>query len=324
MRIIDIVGLRLCVGANVASIIVVPWRATVKLAIFDGYRLGLVSADEQFIVDVSDAVPWPIDDDPLGAGWWVRLCRDLPSLRPFLQAAADSGEPKPLDSVRLRAPALNPSKVIACALNYAAHVAEMRTGVLPRVGVTPAEGTEDFDVFLKAPSSLIGPADCVVLPAGPLEQKREIHHESELVIVIGAGGLQIPESEAYDHILGYCIGLDITVRGRGDRSRRKSYDTFSPIGPWITTADEVGDPTQLAISLEIDGVVRQDARTRDMLVNIPGIIGYASEVMTLNPGDLIFTGAPAGVGEIHANDVMDTAITHLGRMRIPVVGPTLD
>src|SRR5581483_1220370 len=159
----------------------------------------------------------PIDNDPLGAGWWVRLCRDLPTLRPFLESAAAAGEPKPLDSVRLRAPALNPSKVIACALNYAAHVAEMRTGVLPRVGVTPAEGTEDFDVFLKAPSSLIGPSEAVVLPPGPLEQKREIHHESELVLVIGTGGKDIPESEAYDHILGYCIGLDITVRGRGDR-----------------------------------------------------------------------------------------------------------
>jgi 2-keto-4-pentenoate hydratase/2-oxohepta-3-ene-1,7-dioic acid hydratase in catechol pathway len=296
----------------------------VKLAIFDDYRLGLVSADERYIVDVSDALPWPRDGDTLGAGWWVRLCRDLPSLRPFLQAAADAAEPRPLDSVRLRAPALNPSKLIACALNYAAHVAEMRTGVLPRVGMGPAEGTEEFDVFLKAPSSLIGPSDSVTLPAGPLAQKREIHHESELVIVIGTGGWRIPESEAYDHILGYCIGLDITVRGRGDRSRRKSYDTFSPIGPWITTADEAGDPTQLEIRLAIDGVVRQDARTRDMLVNIPGIIGYASEIMTLNPGDLIFTGAPAGVGEIHPGDVMDTAITHLGRMRVPVRAPEID
>jgi 2-keto-4-pentenoate hydratase/2-oxohepta-3-ene-1,7-dioic acid hydratase in catechol pathway len=293
----------------------------VKLAIFDEYRLGIVSADERFIADVSDALPWPPDLDPLGAGWWVRLCRDLPDLQPYLEAAAASAEPRPLDAVRLRAPALNPSKVIACALNYAAHVAEMRTGVLPRVGIAPPEGTEDFDVFLKAPSSLIGPNDSVVLPAGPLEQRREIHHESELVIVIGRGGSMIPESEAYDHILGYCIGLDITVRGRGDRSRRKSYDTFSPIGPWITTADEVGDPTQLEIRLEIGGNVRQDARTRDMLVNIPGIIGYASEVMTLNPGDLIFTGAPAGVGEIHPGDVMDTVITHLGRMRIPVLAP---
>jgi 2-keto-4-pentenoate hydratase/2-oxohepta-3-ene-1,7-dioic acid hydratase in catechol pathway len=210
---------------------------------------------------------------------------------------------------------------MACALNYAAHVTEMRTGVLPRVGVTPPEGTEDFDVFLKAPSSIIGPADHVILPAGPLEKQREIHHESELVIVIGRGGYQIPESDAYDHILGYCIGLDITVRGRGDRSRRKSYDTFSPVGPWLTTADEVGDPTNLQIRLEIGGAVRQDANTRDMLVNIPGIIGYASEVMTLNPGDIIFTGAPAGVGQIHPGDVMDTAITHLGRLQIPVEGP---
>jgi len=289
-----------------------------KLAIFDEYRLGLVLPDELHIVDVSDLIPWRFDADPLGAGWWVRLCRDLPLLRSELEAAAGAGEPKALDSVRLRAPVLNPSKVMACAINYAAHAAEMRDVILERVGVQPGEGAGDFDVFLKATSSLIGPNDSVVLPEGPVEQHKEIHHESELVIVIGAGGSRIPESEAYDHILGYCIGLDITVRGRGDRSRRKSYDTFSPVGPWVTTADEVGDPTNLDIRLEIGGVVRQDANTRDLLVNIPGIIGYASEVMTLYPGDIIFTGAPPGVGEIHPGDVMDTAITRLGRMQVPV------
>ena len=227
----------------------------------------------------------------------------------------------PLASVRLRPPVLNPSKVMACAINYAAHAAEMREGILERVGVQPGEGSGDFDVFLKAPSSIVGPSDHVVLPEGPVEQHKEIHHESELVIVIGTGGWRIPESEAFDHILGYCIGLDITVRGRGDRSRRKSYDSFSPVGPWITTADEVGDPTHLDIRLELGGVLRQNANTRDLVVNIPGIIGYASEIMTLNPGDIIFTGAPAGVGEIHPGDVMDTTITRLGRLQIPVDSP---
>jgi 2-keto-4-pentenoate hydratase/2-oxohepta-3-ene-1,7-dioic acid hydratase in catechol pathway len=292
-----------------------------KLAIFDDYRLGVVLPDEQYIVDVTDAVPGRTDSDPFGAGWWVRLCRDLPIVRPELEAAAEAGEPVLLSDVRLRAPALNPSKVMACAINYAAHAAEMRDVILQRVGVQPTESTGDFDVFLKSTSSLIGPGDSVVLPQGPMAEHKEIHHESELVIVIGEGGYCIPESDAYDHILGYCIGLDITVRGHGDRSRRKSYDTFSPVGPWITTADEVGDPTNLAIRLEIGGTVRQDANTRDLLVNIPGIIGYASEVMTLYPGDIIFTGAPPGVGEIHPGEVMDTAITKLGRMQVPVRAP---
>jgi 2-keto-4-pentenoate hydratase/2-oxohepta-3-ene-1,7-dioic acid hydratase in catechol pathway len=292
-----------------------------KLAIFDDYRLGAVTPEETGIVDVSDALPWPVDPDPLGAGWWVRMCRDLPQLSAPLRSAAAAGPVKPLSAVRLRAPVLNPSKVMACAINYAAHAAEMREGILQRVGVQPSESSGDFDVFLKSPSSIVGPSDHVMLPEGPVEQHREIHHESELVIVIGAGGWRIPESEAFDHILGYCIGLDITVRGRGDRSRRKSYNTFSPVGPWITTADEVGDPTHLDIRLEIDGVVRQNANTRDLVVNIPGIIGYASEIMTLNPGDVIFTGAPAGVGEIHPGDVMETTITGLGRMQIPVDPP---
>jgi 2-keto-4-pentenoate hydratase/2-oxohepta-3-ene-1,7-dioic acid hydratase in catechol pathway len=293
----------------------------VKLAIFDAYRLGAVSSDESAIVDISDALPWPVDPDPLGACWWPRLCRDFEKLEGDLKRAAANGRPQPLSAVELRAPVLNPTKVMACAINYAAHAAEMRDGILQRVGVQPGEGAGEFDVFLKAPSSIIGPVERVVLPEGPLEQHREIHHESELVIVIGQGGHRIPESEAFDHILGYCIGLDITVRGRGDRSRRKSYDTFSPVGPWITTADEAGDPTHLDIQLQIGGTIRQHANTRDLVVNIPGIIGYASEVMTLNPGDIIFTGAPAGVGEIHAGDVMDTTITGLGRMQIRVDPP---
>src|SRR6266571_8400315 len=141
-----------------------------KLAIFDDYRLGIVLADELHLVDVSDLIPWRFDADPLGAGWWVRLCRDLPMLRAELDAAAGVAEPKPLDSVRLRAPVLNPSKVIACAINYAAHAAEMRDVILQRVGVSPGEGAGEFDIFLKATSSLIGPNDSVVLPLGPVEQ----------------------------------------------------------------------------------------------------------------------------------------------------------
>ncbi|MBX5490822.1 MAG: fumarylacetoacetate hydrolase family protein [Chloroflexi bacterium] len=288
-----------------------------KLALFDDYRLGVVTPDETALVDVTDALPWPHDPDPQGAGWWVRLCRDFAALRERLAAAA-RGTPRSLASVRLRAPVLNPSKIVAAASNYHAHVEEMHA-VLERTAGGVEPWLMEFDVFLKAPSSIIGPEEAVVLPAAPLAAGKEIHHESELAVVIGRGGRHIPEHEALAHVLGYTIGLDMTVRGTGDRSRRKSYDTFTPLGPWLVTADEIADPHALHIHLTVNGTTRQDVNTRDMVVKIPGIIAYASSVMRLEPGDVILTGAPPGVGQVRPGDVLETRIAGIGRMRQTVV-----
>lgn len=289
-----------------------------KLAIFDDHRLGAVSADGRTLIDLTPTLPWPHDPDPLGAGWWVRLCRDFAQLRPRLEAAAANGPTRPLDSVTLRPPVLNPTKVVACAVNYAEHVKEMRDTVLPRVAGKVEAWMLDFDVFLKAPSSLVGPADSILLPTGPTVDGKEIHHEAELTLVIGRGGAGIAEAEALDHVLGYTIGIDVTLRGDGDRSRRKSYDSFTPLGPWLTTADEIPDPHALSIELSIAGETRQRANTADMTVRIPGIIAYASGIMRLEPGDVILTGAPQGVGQIHDGDLIHTTITGLGEMRLPV------
>jgi 2-keto-4-pentenoate hydratase/2-oxohepta-3-ene-1,7-dioic acid hydratase in catechol pathway len=285
-----------------------------KLALFNEHRLGLVAGGG--LVDVTGALPWRHDPDPLTAGWWRRLCRDLAAVRPALLDAA-GGEVIPLEAVRLRAPVLGPSKVVATASNYAAHVEEMH-GVQERTLGRVESWMMRFDVFLKAPSSISGPADDVVLPPELVSAGEEIHHESELVVVIGRGGRHIGEESALDHVLGYTIGLDITVRGEGDRSRRKSYDTFSPVGPWVTTADEVGDPGDLDIHLRVNGADRQRVNTSTMLAKVPAIIARASSIMTLLPGDLIFTGAPPGVGPIHPGDVLDVAISRLGRMRLVV------
>src|SRR5713226_949544 len=127
-----------------------------KLAIFDDMRLGVVSGDERSIVDVTAGLPWPHDPDPIGAGWWVRLCRDLPSLRARLESAGRDGQAKPLSEVRLRASVLNPGKIVACAVNYAEHAAEMAS-VHERVGGDRPAWLMRFGVFLKAPSSIIGP-----------------------------------------------------------------------------------------------------------------------------------------------------------------------
>lgn len=274
-----------------------------RLALFNENRLGVVRGEDA-LVDVTSALPhW---DNDYAANWWLRLCHDYESLRPRLESAAREGQAQPLSGVRLRASALNPSKILAAASNYGAHRAEM-TGRFS----APGSWMGEFDVFLKSPSSIIGPSEPVLLPE---VGDREIHHESELAFVIGRGGRDIPESEALSHVLGYTILLDITVRGDGDRSRRKSYDGFTPMGPWLVTADEVGDPHSLQIELWVNGEKRQDVNSGDMLTKIPEMIAYASRVMTLNPGDVFTTGSPAGVGKIVPGDTMVTQISKIGRM----------
>jgi 2-keto-4-pentenoate hydratase/2-oxohepta-3-ene-1,7-dioic acid hydratase in catechol pathway len=289
----------------------------VKLALFDDNRLGIVSADGGSVVDVTDALPWPHDPDPLTAGWWRAMCRDYASLAPALQKAADAGAPRPITEVTLRAPALAPTKVIAAASNYGEHVAEMHEVQERTLGKVEAWMME-FDVFLKAASSIVGPGADIVLPPDVVAAGHEVHHESELVIVIGAGGKDIPLDEAMDHVLGFTAGLDITVRSAADRSKRKSYDSFSPLGPWIVTRDEIGDGGDLDILLTCEGAVRQSVNTRDLLTPVPQIVAYASTIMTLNPGDVLFTGAPPGVGPIAAGEKLEMSISGIGSMTVSV------
>jgi len=287
----------------------------VRLAILDGLRLGVVAGDE--VADVTGALPWPHDADPLTAGWWRLLCRDLDLVRPALaRAAEDPSSPRiALADARLRAPAVSPSKIVAAASNYAGHVAEMH-GVQRRTLGRVEPWMMEFDVFLKAPSSICGPRDEIALP--PEQAGAEIHHEAELVAIVGRGGRHIPAAEALSRIAGYTIGLDVTVRGEGDRSRRKSYDTFSPLGPWLVTADEAGDPADMDIDLECNGVRRQHVSTRDMIVPVRDIVAYASTIMTLLPGDVVFTGAPPGVGAIRPGDKLRVWISRLGEMEVGV------
>jgi 2-keto-4-pentenoate hydratase/2-oxohepta-3-ene-1,7-dioic acid hydratase in catechol pathway len=287
-----------------------------KLALFDDHRLGAVVGEE--IADLTPAVPGH-DPNPLTAGWWRALAANLDELRPELdKLAADPARRRPLASVELLAPALNPSKIVACASNYREHVQEMH-GVQSRTLGAVHDWMMEFDVFLKAPSSLSGPNDDIVLPQEIVDKGYEIHHESELVIVVGRGGKDIPVEDALDAVLGYTIGLDITVRSDGDRSRRKSYDTFSPLGPWITTSDEADDPAGFEIDLVVNGDDhRQHVTTKDLITPVAAVVSYASHMMTLLPGDLVFTGAPPGVGPIKHGDVLDTRISGIGAMRIAV------
>jgi 2-keto-4-pentenoate hydratase/2-oxohepta-3-ene-1,7-dioic acid hydratase in catechol pathway len=286
-----------------------------RLAIFDRQRLGVVI--DGGIADVTGALPWPYDPDPVTAGWWRRLCRDYDAVRPALAEAACRAPVYALDSVRLQAPVLGPSKIIAAACNYAEHITEMHVVQQRTLGRVESWMME-FDVFLKAPSAITGPADDIVLPPAVLAAGHEIHHESELVAVVGTGGRDIPAESALSHLAGYTIGLDITVRSAGDRSRRKSYDTFSPLGPWLTTPEDAGDVGDLDIELDCNGARRQQVNTSRLRIPVPALVAYASSVMTLLPGDVIFTGAPPGVGPIAPGDTLHTRITGLGEMELCV------
>jgi 2-keto-4-pentenoate hydratase/2-oxohepta-3-ene-1,7-dioic acid hydratase in catechol pathway len=169
--------------------------------------------------------------------------------------------------------------------------------------------------FLKANSSLSGPADPVVLP--PLED-REVHHECELGIIIGKRGRAIDPSDARSYIFGFTCLLDMVVRGAEERVMRKSFDTFCPTGPWITTVDEVDNLDDIRLSLKVNGEVKQTANTRDLIVSIPEMISMSSAVTTLEPGDIIATGTPAGVGPVKDGDLLEISIEGIGAMTLPV------
>jgi len=147
---------------------------------------------------------------------------------------------------------------------------------------------------------------------------RRTDHEVELVVVIGKAGKFIPQERAMKHVAGYSLGLDMTVRGVEDRSFRKSPDTYCVLGPWFVTADEIEDPGHLDIALAVNGEVRQRANSSLLLVNIPRLIELASTAYTLHPGDLIYTGTPAGVGPVSDGDTITASCEGIGEMHIRV------
>jgi len=209
----------------------------------------------------------------------------------------------PLAKVRLLAPVL-PSKIIALGRNYVDHAKEHNVEVPTIPGI-----------FLKPPSSVIGPEETIVLPP----QSQRVEHEAELAIVIGKAGRWIAAEAVQEHILGYTIANDVTARDlqRSDLqwTRGKGFDTFCPLGPWVET--EI-DPADALISCRVSGELRQMASTREMVFNIAQQVVFISAVMTLLPGDIILTGTPAGVGLLHAGDILETAIEGIGVLRNPV------
>ncbi len=288
-----------------------------KLCRFNGDRLGLVEGDS--VLDVSEAlsalppVRWPV---PLGDP----LVLHLNQLTAEVLRVRSSAERIPLERVELGSPISDPSKVMAAPANYRLHV-ELDTkdaGVDQGVHRKALEGverpTEKYGLFLKATSAIVGQAQGVqiILP------ERRTDHEVELAVVIGKQGHSIKRADAMAHVAGYCIGLDMTVRGAEDRSFRKSPDSYTVLGPWLVTADEIADPHQLTMSLWVNGERRQHSSTGAMTVDIPDLIAIASSMYTLHPGDVILTGTPEGVGPVVPGDKVRVACDGLGEMTFAV------
>lgn len=279
-----------------------------KIASFNGGHIGLVIDDA--LIDVSDLVDaqpgiWP----PVNS---VRLIAGFAETYAARLAGPALERPRlPLAAVRLDCPIKWPNKVVAFPANYHAHINEM-VEANALISAKPASG-QGF--FLKANSSLSGPSDPVILPA---IEGREIHHECELALIIGKGGRDISREDALTHIFGYACLIDFVVRGKEERVMRKSFDSFCPVGPYIVTADEIADPRNIDLRLAVNGEVRQTANTRDLIVDIPGMISMASSVMTLQPGDVIASGTPAGVGPVKDGDVVHIQIDGVGEMSLAV------
>ncbi len=207
--------------------------------------------------------------------------------------------------VRLLSPIL-PSKVVCVGRNYAEHAAEHGSEV-------PKEPL----LFLKPSTSVIGPHDVIRLPP----QSKQVEHEAELAVVIGAAGARrVDRAGARASIFGYACANDVTARDLqrldGQWTRAKGFDSFCPIGPWITTGVDVSD---VEVRCEVNEEVRQLGRTKDMIFDVATLIAYVSHVMTLLPGDVILTGTPAGVSQLNSGDMVSIRIEGLGELRNPVM-----
>ncbi len=201
-------------------------------------------------------------------------------------------------------------KLLCIGRNFSKHAAEMKS-----------EAPSEPMVFLKPASAVIRSGEEVVLP--PMSQ--DVHHEVELVAVMGEGGKNIPEAEALGHVAAYAVGLDMTARDVQSRAKEKrhpwsvakGFDTFAPLGPLAPAAD-VPDPQDLRLELAVDGEVRQSARTGDMLFSVAELIAYCSRIFTLFPGDLLYTGTPEGVGPVQPGDRLEATATGLDPLSVTV------
>jgi 2-keto-4-pentenoate hydratase/2-oxohepta-3-ene-1,7-dioic acid hydratase in catechol pathway len=281
-----------------------------KLCRYDDDRLGVVRGE--MVHDVTEAqsqiraaAPYAMKGDAVIAA--------LPAWRSRLEEMAAKAPGKPVSQVRLLAPVARPSKLVAAPTNYKAHIEEMAArAAAQNVKPSPVIGTAGL--FLKANSSLVGPSEGVAIRF----PERRNEHEVELAIIFGKQGSDIPREKALDHVIAYSIGLDMTARGPEDRSFRKSIDTYSVLGPWLVTADEIHDPDDVALSISVNGELKQSSSTKQLIYDCRKLIEWGSTFYTFYPGDVLYTGTPEGVSPVKPGDTMVARIDPIGEMRVSV------
>jgi len=284
-----------------------------RLARFGDNRLGLVEGagsnairDVTAALDVLPAVRYPA---PPGDLLIANLDAVLDRARSLLPAAPLI----PLADVVLRSPVANPGKVVAAPVNYQNHLEEVR-GDADMHHNNTITTIHKAGLFLKATSSIVGAGEGIALEM----PDRRSDHEVELAVVIGRRARRVQRKDALDYVAGYCIGFDITIRGSEERSLRKSVDTYTVLGPYLVTADEVGPPDDLDLSLSVGGEIRQQSNTRHLIKKVAELIEYATSFYTLFPGDILMTGTPEGVAPIYPGDTIEGTISRIGSMRVSV------
>jgi 2-keto-4-pentenoate hydratase/2-oxohepta-3-ene-1,7-dioic acid hydratase in catechol pathway len=281
-----------------------------RICWYNDNRLGLVKGDR--VYDASKALEkLPKLTYPAAKGGDPVIVR-LAQLKPDIEAAA-SGAGIPVSEVKFLPPVAAPSKIIGTPTNYMDHRAEAQQQ-REVFGGRYTGGIEDQGLFLKANSCLIGAGETVKLRF----PERRTDHEMELGVVIGKPASNIKLEDALNYVAGYCIALDMVVRGTQDRSMRKSVDTYGVAGPWMVTADEIGDPQNLDFFLAVNGDVKQKSNTKMMIMDLKRQIQFGSEYYTLLPGDIIMTGTCAGVSQVKAGDVMHCEIEKIGAMDVRI------
>ncbi|QZY51843.1 fumarylacetoacetate hydrolase family protein [Leucobacter tenebrionis] len=228
---------------------------------------------------------------------------------PLVSGFDTTGRRLRLDAVRLLAPVIPRSKVVCVGKNYSEHIEEMRSE-------TGGDAPEEPLLFLKPNTSVIGPGDRIVRPA----ISDRVEHEGELAMVIGAIAKDVPEEDALKYVFGFTCANDVTARDLqikdGQWTRGKGFDTFCPLGPVIETDPDLGDAR---VVTRVNGEVRQDGRTSQLIFSLARIVAHASQAFTLLPGDVILTGTPAGVGRLEAGDTVEVEIDGIGILRNTVV-----
>jgi 2-keto-4-pentenoate hydratase/2-oxohepta-3-ene-1,7-dioic acid hydratase in catechol pathway len=281
-----------------------------RICWFNDNRLGLVKGGKVFDVSkVLEKLPKPTypaakSGDPLIA--------HLASLRGDIEAAA-TGAGLDIASVKFLSPVAAPTKIIGTPTNYKDHIAEANQQRAVFTG--RYSGTiEEQGLFLKANSCLIGAGETVKLRF----PDRRTDHEMELGVIIGKPASNIKLEDALNYVAGYCIALDMVVRGSQDRSMRKSVDTYGVAGPWMATADEIADPQNLDFFLAVNGEVKQKSNTKNMIMDLKRQIQFGAEYYTLLPGDIIMSGTCAGVSQVKPGDVMHCEIEKVGAMDVRI------